>query len=230
MTLSVTSGGNAAVYLKTDSAQILIDPFFQEVGGVGGRPVWFGGAETPPANLVLITHAHPDHLDTRKTLAYLKKSSAVLAGPEAAVRFFRQDIPAERLLSLEPREGKKPPDAVEKKLGELSLTAFRTYHASGHNSYLLEMPGVRVYHDADNELTQPLDIARLGQLDALFLCPWAGSGAGELLSRLKPGKWFLIHMNDSEISDHRAGYFLPGLISPVPSGVVALSPGEKMEI
>jgi hypothetical protein len=65
------------------------------------------------------------------------------------------------------------------------------------------MGGKRIFHDADNERTQPLDICALGGIDALLLCPWAGSGAGA---------------------------FLPPLVSPVPEGVVALRGGESLEV
>lgn len=229
MRLKITSTGNAGVRLENAAGRLYIDSFFREAPGVGGKP-HLRGANAGPADLILVTHPHRDHVDLGETLAAANATGAVVAGPESAIEYFEEALPAARLLKLEPPEGKKPPAAVSATVGNLAVTAFRTYHARGHNSYLVEMGGVRIFHDADNEFTQPLDLKALGRVDLLLLCPWAGSGAGEFVARLKPGKWLLIHMNDDEIADHKAGRFLPGLVAPVPEGVVALSPGETLEI
>ena len=229
MGLTITSTGNAGVRLENGAGSLYIDSFFREAPGVGGRPILRGDA-AKPADLILLTHGHRDHLDPRETLAAAHAAGATVAGPESALRPFRDALPPERLLLLEPEEDMKPPATVSAAVGGISLTAFRTYHARGHNSYLVEMGGVRIFHDADNEFTQFLDPDALGRVDLLLLCPWAGSEAGDFIARLKPGKWLLIHMNDEEIADHREGRFLPGLVSPIPEGVVALAPGETLEI
>ncbi|MDR1535778.1 MAG: hypothetical protein LBU64_11910, partial [Planctomycetota bacterium] len=139
-------------------------------------------------------------------------------------------LPPERLIVLESPEQNRPPSTASASLGGITLTSFRTYHASGHNSYLLEMGGCRILHDADNEHADRHDPAALGRIDLLLLCPWAGSGAGKLIAGINPGKWLLIHLTDEEIGQHRAGGFLPGLLSPVPPGAIALAGGETLEI
>ena len=229
MRLRVVSTGNAGVFLENAGGRIYIDSFFRGVPGVGSGP-FLRGAQAEKADLILVTHAHYDHLHPEETRDAALASGAVVAGPAAAMQLLEKYLPEERLLVLEPPERKKPPATAIATVGNVSIVTFRTYHGRGHNSYLINMGGIRIFHDADNERTQHLDVEALGEVDALFLCPWAGSGAGSFVERLSPGKWFLIHMTEEEIDQHRADSFLPGLISPVPEGVVALRGGESMEL
>ncbi len=229
MLLRITSTGNAGVFLENAGGSIYIDSFFRGVPGVGGGPVLAGG-KARKADLILVTHSHYDHLHPEETRDAALASGAKVAGPADVVELLAKYLPADRLILLESPERKKPPSSASAALGGITVTSFRTYHMRGHNSYLIEMGGARILHDADNERTQPFDLAALGRVDALFLCPWAGSGAGAFVQSLKPARWFLIHMTDEEIEQHRAGGFLPGLVSPVPEGVVALAGGESLEM
>ncbi len=229
MALKITATGNAGVYIENEAGALYIDSFFHPVPDVGGRPA-LRGADAAKADLILVTHNHYDHLHPEETRDAALASGAVVAGPEKVIRVMAKHLPSDRLVTLEAEERRQPPATVKTTVAGITVTAFRTYHASGHNSYLVEMGGSRIFHDADNEHTKPLDIRELGVVDVLLLCPWAGSGAGDFVARLKPGKWLLIHMTDEEIDQHRAGSFLPALISPVPAGVVALRGGETLEL
>ena len=229
MTLKAVFTGNAGVLLENAAGRVYIDSFFMEIPGAGGAPA-LRGCQAGPADLILVTHAHPDHIDPAETMAASDSSGATVAGPAAAIRLLEGKLPPERLLKLEPPEGRRPPAGISASARGISLQAFRSYHARGHNSYLLEMDGVRVFHDADNEHASRYDMAALGRIDLLLLCPWAGSGAGEFVAALKPGIWALIHLTDEEIDQHRAGVFLPGLIRPVPPGVAAPRGGEMLEV
>lgn len=229
MPLRIMSTGNAGIFLQNSGGSVYIDSFFRGVPGVGGGPL-LRGSDADKADLILITHSHYDHLHPEETRDAALASGATVAGPAAAIELLEKYLPEERLVILEPAERKKPPAMTAMNIAGISIVTFRTYHDRGHNSYLIDMGGVRVFHDADNERTQHMDLAALGRVDVLFLCPWAGSGAGEFIAKLAPGKWFLIHMTEEEIDQHRVGGFLPGLISPVPSGVLALRAGEFVEI
>ncbi|MCL2000706.1 MAG: MBL fold metallo-hydrolase [Planctomycetes bacterium] len=229
MLLRVTSTGNAGVFLENAQGRLYVDSFFRGVPGVGSAPILPGG-KAQEADLILITHAHYDHLHPEEVRDAALASGAKVAGPVEVIRLLKKFLPADRLILLESPERKKPPSSASVAVGNIFITSFRTYHMRGHNSYLIEMGGVRILHDADNERTQPFDLGLLGRIDVLFLCPWAGSGAGTFVQTLNPGKWFLIHMTDEEIEQHRAGSFLPGLVSPVPEGVIALCGGESLEI
>ncbi len=227
--LTVTSMGNAGILLENSAGRIYIDSFFQEAPGVGNKP-FLRGLDAGKADLILITHRHRDHLDLDQTIDAALLSGATVAGHANIAKLLANLLPPERIVTLEPAENKKPPATAQAAFGNIAVTAYRTYHGRAHNSYLIDIGGVRIYHDADNEYTQPLDIVGLGHVDLLLLCPWAGSGSGEFVQALQPGVWLLVHMTDEEIDQHRRGVFLPPLVSPVPDNVYALYPGEKMEL
>lgn len=229
MPLKIVATGNAGVYLQNESGSIYIDSFFHPLPDVGGRPSIRGG-DALKADIILITHHHYDHLHPEETRDAALASGAVVAGPAKVIHVMAKHLPAERLVTLEAPERQQPPASYQYRLHDITVTAYRTYHGLGHNSYLIEMGGQRIFHDADNEHTRPLDVAALGSIDLLLLCPWAGSGAGDFVARLKPRQWLLIHMTDEEIDQHLAGTFLPALIKPVPPGVIALRGGEGLEI
>jgi L-ascorbate metabolism protein UlaG (beta-lactamase superfamily) len=229
MALTVTSAGNAGVHIDADGVGIYIDAFFHHLPHVGGGPALCGW-DAKHADLILVTHSHYDHLHPDELAAAALATGARIAGPADAIALIADRVPAPRLAELEPPERKRPPESVAADFGKIRVTAFRTYHGRGHNSYLIEVGPYRILHDADNERTQPYDLAALGRIDCLFLCPWQGSGAGDFVARLNPRHWFLIHMTDEEIDAHRAGAFLPALVSPVPPGVIALRGGESFEV
>ncbi|MDR1612437.1 MAG: MBL fold metallo-hydrolase [Planctomycetota bacterium] len=229
MEISVASLGNAGVRLENGAGVAYIDPLFHHAPGVGGKPVLDAGG-IADADLVLVTHAHGDHLDPARTLAALARSGACLVGPRSVADHFRNKLPSDRIVTLDPPERQKPPALESAETRGIAVTAFRTFHGRGHNSYLVDMDGFRILHDGDNERTQPYAIEALGRIDLLLLCPWQGSGAGQFVQRLNPGTWMLIHMTEEEIALHRQGKFLPPLIDPVPEGVIALYGGESVSL
>jgi L-ascorbate metabolism protein UlaG (beta-lactamase superfamily) len=229
MPLKIIATGNAGVYLQNESGAVYVDSFFHPIPDVGGRPN-LRGADARKADIILVTHNHYDHLHPEETRDAALASGAVVAGPARVIHVMARHLPAERLVTLEAPDRQQPPASCRYRLHDITVTAYRTYHGAGHNSYLIEMGGHRIFHDADNEYTAPFDLAELGTIDLLLLCPWAGSGAGDFVARLAPRRWLLIHMTDEEIDQHRAGTFLPPLVNPVPPGVIALRGGEVLEI
>lgn len=229
MPLKITSTGNAGVFIENEGGRLYIDSFFHPVPDVGGRP-FLRGADAARADVILVTHNHYDHLHPEETRDAALASGATVAGPAKVIHIMAKHLPVERLVTIEPNEREQPPSKFRTVIGNIAITAFRTYHGRGHNSYLVEMGGSRIYHDADNEHTGPIDVNELSPVDVLLLCPWAGSEAGGFVARLRPKNWLLIHMTDEEIDQHRAGSFLPALISPVPEGVIALRGGETVEL
>lgn len=235
MNARITSTGNEGFHIAVASggAGVYIDAFWEGMARWLG-PGRGGAAAELPADLILVTHAHWDHFSPSAVAAAAQRSGAIVAGPAAAAAELRRLLPKERIVTLEPPEPQRgapaaPVAAAELKLPKLHVTAFRTSHGRGHNSYLVDMGGFRLFHDGDNEDTRPLDVGLLAPVDALLLCPWKGSGWVEFIERLAPRKWFLMHLSEDEIDEHLAGRFLPELCDhvPLPDRIVALRPGES---
>ncbi len=80
--ISVTWLGHASTLLRVDGVTLLVDPVL--AGGIPGagtrlRPSPVTPEELPPADAVLLSHDHYDHLDA-PTLRRLPRSTRVLAG------------------------------------------------------------------------------------------------------------------------------------------------------
>jgi hypothetical protein len=224
----VVSAGNAGVAIEA-GACVFVDAFFCGAPRVGTPPVLLA-ENGDRADLILVTHAHADHLDAAAVRLVAARTGAAVAGPRAVVAKLRRSKPPGELVELEPAEGRTPPASCSATIRGVTVTAFRTYHGSGHNSYLIECGGLRFYHDGDNERTQPLASEALGRVDAAFVCPWQGSGCAAFLERLAPPRWFLVHLTDEELDEQDAGTFLPGLMESVPPGLVVLRPGASCDL
>jgi L-ascorbate metabolism protein UlaG (beta-lactamase superfamily) len=185
-----------------------------------------------PADLILVTHAHWDHFDAGKVAEASRRTAALVIGPASVIRAIRTMTPDSMRLQLEPplARGSSPAACESARVREISVTAFRTFHSRDHNSYLVELPGFRFFHDGDNELTQRIDARALGRLDALFIGPWQGSGWVGFIEALAPARWFLMHLTNEELDLHAQGRFLPDLCDHVPEGLVALRPGESVTL
>ncbi|MCX7935443.1 MAG: hypothetical protein N3A66_09325, partial [Planctomycetota bacterium] len=176
--------------------------------------------------------AHWDHFDVDGIAALCGRSSAVVAGPLAVTRRLQGKVAPPRLITLEPAEGENPAASATAEIAIGRLTAFRTSHSRGHNSYLMEMPRFRFFHDGDNENTRQLEIARLGRIDALFISTWQGAGWAEFIEALLPQRWFLMHLDAHELEQCRRGTYFDGLCDhvPLPDRLTVLAPGEKAEM
>jgi len=229
MATEITLIGNTGFRITTPSATILIDAFYGAIPGIASAPA-FGQGSVPKADVILVTHNHWDHFQAADVAAAARRTGAKVVGPGAVAQALRGAVAPEALLKLEPPAARKGFALSEKvELPGATLTAFRTFHAMGHNSYLVETPGFRFFHDGDNEDTRRVDAAALGPLDALLIGPWQGSGWVEFVERLAPARWFLMHLSEEELDQHEAGEFLPDLCDhvPLPDRLVALRPGQS---
>src|SRR5206468_9475492 len=73
-----TLGGNAAVLIEAGGVRVLTDPWLSERVGPWrrARPCGFGPDLLQGVSAVLISHAHPDHLDPA-SLARVPRSTPV---------------------------------------------------------------------------------------------------------------------------------------------------------
>ncbi|MBM4018462.1 MAG: MBL fold metallo-hydrolase [Planctomycetes bacterium] len=229
MSIQVTATGNAGFHVAAGGASVFIDAFWDP------PPRLLGGVRPAPAghlaeDLILVTHAHWDHFSPGRVAEEAARTGAAVAGPAEVIRRLRGRLPDARLVTLEPSERPRgqAAAAVTFERPPVTVTAFRTSHGPGHNSYLVRMPGCRLFHDGDNEDTRLLDVRFLAPVDVLLLCPWQGSGWPEFVERLSPRRWLLCHLTEEEIALHRAGRFLLDLCERVPLAdrTLALEAGE----
>lgn len=225
----ITSLGNAGFQVTRGQTCILIDPLFRGLPGKAASPC-AGTHGTSMTGLILITHDHWDHFNADDVAQVVGRTGAVVIGPQNVVRKLSALVPAASLIELEPAAfGQSEKGAgMSTRTADMAITAFRTCHGEGHNSYLVELPGLRFFHDGDNERTQCLDRSLLKNLDALMMCPWQGSDWVEFIDTLKPRYWFVMHLTEDELDAHERGEFFPDFCDHVPAGLVALRPGGSM--
>ncbi|MBU4201085.1 MAG: MBL fold metallo-hydrolase [Verrucomicrobia bacterium] len=228
MRAEITLVGNGGFRIAVDQIRIFIDAFYRPIPGVADAPSPSASIVTC-ADLILVTHAHGDHFNANAVAEVAGHTQAPVAGPKTVIAALRKIMPAERLVELEPEVSAENTLVafIKHKFPSVTVTAFRTFHGREHNSYLVEAPGFRFFHDGDNENTRRLDGAVLGQLDALLIGPWQGSGWVKCIERLAPRRYFLMHLTDDELAQHAQNRFLPDICDHVPEGLVVLRPGES---
>ena len=168
--------GHASVLLRISGMTILTDPVMSNRVGVGlglitGGPRRLTAAalkvrDLPKIDLILLSHAHFDHLD-RPTLVRLPKRTPIVTAH--ATRDLLTDLGFRKISELRWGESKT--------VGSLEITAHpvahwgaRTFsdHHRGYNAYTIASSTRRVlfggdtaYHDGFREIA-PVDLAILG--------------------------------------------------------------------
>ena len=168
--------GHATVLLRVGGMTILTDPVLGNRVGVG-LGLMTGGPrrlvapaltrrELPPIDLILLSHAHFDHLD-RPTLARLPKRAEVVTAAQTGD--LTRDLGFSRVTELGWGESVK--------VGPLVITAQQVRHWGartmydrhrGYNAYLIEAPKHRVLYGGDSAYCDyfrglgPVDLAILG--------------------------------------------------------------------
>lgn len=152
--------GHATNLLRIGGLTVLTDPVFSSRVGLG-LGLFTGGpkrltapalslAELPPIDLILISHAHFDHLD-RPTLYRLSKQIPIITAPHT--RDLVADLGFHRIVELKWGE--------QISFDSLTLTARPTKHWGartffdihrGYNAYLIESPQKKILYAGDTAL------------------------------------------------------------------------------
>ena len=82
MTTKITWYGHATIGLQINNLHVLVDPYFS------GNPVVKGSAASVPADFILITHGHGDHIGD--TLEIAKRTSALVISNAEISRWLRE--------------------------------------------------------------------------------------------------------------------------------------------
>jgi L-ascorbate metabolism protein UlaG (beta-lactamase superfamily) len=172
--LSAVWIGHATVLLRIDGMTILTDPVFANRIGLGLWLATLGPrrhvapalniASLPPIDLILVSHAHFDHLD-RQTLSALPKKAAVVTAGHT------QDLIRDLGFRVnELRWGERLT------VGPLTITARRVNHWGartfydrhrGFNAYLIESAHHRVLFGGDTAYQE--DFQDIGKVDLAIL-------------------------------------------------------------
>lgn len=209
--------GHATVLLRQGGTTVLTDPVFSHRIGLKVGPIVFGPhrlaptpvepTSLPPIDVVLISHAHFDHLD--------RPSLAAIAGQGTTVvtsRGTRRLIPPGfgQVLEMDWDQTVR--------VGELEVTAVEPEHwgartgvdrGRGFNAYLLRSGSVSTFYAGDTASTDAFDRIRGADL-AIFgvgaYDPWEHKHATpeqvcEMFNRMQAKYLLPVHHSTFELSD-----------------------------
>jgi L-ascorbate 6-phosphate lactonase len=154
--------GQAGFVLRSTQAVVYLDPFLSDHPDRLVPPP-FAAEIAPPADLVLCTHEHLDHLDlpTLRVLARTSPHARFVVPLPIVEQVATIGISAERIVGVQPDEeidlggvilfpvpamhGLKAPPAVY----DFGFVQRGNQHLYRYLGYVIEMAGVRVYHAGD---------------------------------------------------------------------------------
>ena len=171
--------GQATVLLNFFGVTILTDPVFFARCGIHIGPFTLGPKryvacalkprELPRIDLVLLSHAHFDHLDT-KSLRHINRDATVVTARHTADIFRR--IRFRKIIEL----GWGETTEIETPRGSLTLAAFQLRHWGARvqrdehrtfNAYLIERGGRRLCFMGDTARTDARVLASRGPVDLI---------------------------------------------------------------
>jgi L-ascorbate metabolism protein UlaG (beta-lactamase superfamily) len=149
-TVTITFVGHATVMITTPGSRILVDPFLENslYGVRRAKAAGIAAADLADVDLVLVTHAHRDHL-SRHSLAQLPGSAPVIVPPRCE-RLVRR-VGLLKVEELEPGRGYRTSDVevTAVPVRHSSSRGFGDYLARGACGYVVRTPRHVVYVAGD---------------------------------------------------------------------------------
>lgn len=212
--MRLTKLGHACVQLEKNDAKLVVDP-----------GVWSGPGALDGASAVLITHEHPDHLDTAAVLAALAADPGLGVWANAAV--------AEHLTAAGSGQVHVVQDGDAFEAAGFSVHAYGHEHAIIHSSVpVIPNTGFAVdgavFHPGD-ALTVPGD--RVPVLLLPYNAPWLK--VGEMIDYARavgPSRAYAIH--DALLNENGLGLMANLLRLAQPDGAeyARLEPGTSVDL
>ena len=211
-------GGSGFVFKTADGRIIYIDPYlsdsldhFYSWKRLPLSPIPMLPQEVV-ADLILITHAHEDHLDPHAIPEMARASQAVFAGPTMCSDAMHEwGLPAERIVEINRGDSQN--------LVGTPVTAVLAHHVSPAGAqtpdavgYVLDLDGILVYHTGDTLYTSDLPAVITRRPHLMIVCINGQYGnmnpeeAAQLTSEIEPAvvipvHWGLVAENTSDPSD-----------------------------
>jgi len=232
--------GGAGFAFKTAGGKIVyVDPYLSDAldrfyswKRLPTSPIPFPPGEVV-ADLVLVTHAHEDHLDPDAIPDIARASQAVFAGPTMCVEAMREwEIPADRVVEINRGESQI--------IAGIPVSAVLAHHVSPAGAqtpdavgYVLDLDGVVVYHSGDSLYHPDLQAVKARSPDILLVCINGQYGnmnpeeAARLTHEVEPAvvvpmHWGLVAENTAEPADFVAALADTGS----QARPVVMSPGD----
>ena len=172
--------GHATVLVNFFGVTVLTDPTLFPRCGIRIGPLTIGPKryvacalkprELPPIDLVLLSHAHMDHMDLRSLRALSR--GAVVVTARATADIFRR-IRFREVIELDWNETRQ----VETPRGSVTVSAFPLRHWGArlqyddfrsYNAYVIERGGKRLCHMGDTARTDASALGSRGPIDLIF--------------------------------------------------------------
>lgn len=220
--------GHASLLVETDGQTILIDPFLT------GNPAARTSADELPADFIVVSHGHGDHVGD--TIAIAGRTGATVVSNFEIVHWFQaQGVAQAHPMHLGGSHGFP--------FGRLKLTL--AFHGSGlpDGSYggnpaglLLTLnDGTRIYDAADTALFSDMALIGAGGLDVAFLpigdnFTMGPDDALEAVKLLKPKRVVPIHYNTWPVIAQDAAAWAERVRRETTTEPIVMPPGDWLEL
>jgi L-ascorbate metabolism protein UlaG (beta-lactamase superfamily) len=218
--IEVSYIGNCGFLLSSNDKQILIDALFYQGFDYYSAPsdsvvlkIQKGQAPFAHANMLLITHDHPDHFDVKMVCTYLANNpeNRVIA-PSLVINSIRSQsiIPVSGKQLVEIDEWNK--QGMDTIIRGVKIKSFFLQHDNRPKiqnvGYLVEIMGIKVFHSGDNTGADKVEYERMQlqhkNVDLALLNFYGFWGSKEerdfTKSQINPKNIVLMHIPPKEIN------------------------------
>jgi L-ascorbate metabolism protein UlaG (beta-lactamase superfamily) len=223
--------GHSCLLFESGGKHVLVDPFLT------GNPKAAATADAVPADLILVSHGHGDHVGDAVAIAR-RTGAKVVCNYEISLWLEKQGLPAEQVVGMQHGGGTRFPG-----IGRVELTL--AFHGSmlpdGSNGgnpcgFLITFDdGARVYDAADTALFGDMKLIGEGGLD-LALLPigdfytMGPDNALRAVTLLEPKRVVPIHYNTFPPIAQDARAWAARVRASTRTEAVVLEPGDWVDL